>query len=80
MCIPKSNHRNLVDTCYPAAKALPNIGPEYRPNSNELSRLAYYTSNKPAKLLKVGQYLDGKVSGFAKGVNGSGKGSEGAKG
>ncbi len=80
MCIPKSNHRVLVDSCFPAAKALANIGPEYRPNSNELSRLAYYAANKPAKLLKVGQYLEGKVKVWAKGVTGSGKSSETNKG
>ncbi|KDN38791.1 hypothetical protein K437DRAFT_259290 [Tilletiaria anomala UBC 951] len=80
MCIPKSNHRNLVDTCYPAPKALANIGPDYRPNGNELSRLAYYASNKPAKLLKVGQYLEhSKVRPAAKRVTGSGKTSDAAK-
>lgn len=80
MCIPKSNHRKLVDECYPAPKALANIGPEYRPNSNELSRLAYYAANKPAKLVKVGQFLEEKVKTFVKGVGTSSKAGDAAKG
>lgn len=57
LCIPKSNHKKLVDDCYPAPKALAATAPEYRPNSNELGRLCYYAQNKPAKLTKVGHLL-----------------------
>ncbi|WFD32046.1 plasma membrane localization protein [Malassezia sp. CBS 17886] len=57
LCIPKPNHKKLVDDCYPTPKALPATAPEYQPNSNELSRLCYYAQNKPAKLAKVGRLL-----------------------
>lgn len=72
MCIPKSNHKKLVDDCYPAPKALATSGPEYRPNSNELGRLTYYAQNKPAKLTKVGNLLESKAHIGARAAKGSG--------
>ncbi|KAJ1025698.1 hypothetical protein NDA18_004036 [Ustilago nuda] len=72
MCIPKSNHKKLVDDCYPAPKALATSGPEYRPNSNELGRLTYYAENKPAKLTKVGNLLDSKAQADARAAKASG--------
>jgi len=80
MCIPKSNHKKLIDECYPAPKALATCGPDYRPNSNEVSRLAYYASSKPAKLTKVGSNLQAKAAKDASGVRGSGPASDKAKG
>lgn len=57
LCIPKQNHKKLVEECYPAKKALAQVAPEYSPNSNELGRLVYYAQSKPAKLTKVGRVL-----------------------
>lgn len=57
LCIPKANHRKLVDDCYPPSKTIADTAPEYRPNSNELGRLTYYAQNKPSKLTKVGRLL-----------------------
>lgn len=62
LCIPKANHRKLVDDCYPPSKALPNAGPEYRPNSNELGRLCYYAQVKPAKLQKLGELIAARAA------------------
>ena len=62
LCIPKANHKKLVDDCYPTSKALVNAAPEYRPNANELGRLVYYAQCKPAKLSKVGRLLMTRAS------------------
>lgn len=80
MCIPKSNHKKLIDECYPAPKTLATSGPDYKANGNELSRLAYYANRKPAKLQKVGKVLEQRASADAKGVSGSGQASDKAKG
>ncbi|UZJ51966.1 hypothetical protein CBS101457_001286 [Exobasidium rhododendri] len=80
MCIPKSNHKTLINECYPPAKLLGGIGPEYKANSNELSRLTHYANRKPAKLTKVGSVLQQKAASEAKGVTGTGLNSEKAKG
>ncbi len=79
MCIPKSNHKKLVDDCYPAPKALATSGPEYRPNSNELGRLTYYAENKPAKLTKVGNLLESKAQNDARAAKGSGPAADKGK-
>ena len=79
MCIPKSNHKKLVDDCYPAPKALVTSAPEYRPNSNELGRLTYYAQNKPAKLTKVGNLLDSKAQAEARAAKGSGPAADKGK-
>lgn len=80
LCIPKANHRKLIDDCYPPPKSLGSIGPEFKPNGNELSRLAYYGNRKPAKLTKVGNVLEAKASQAARGVGGSGQAADKAKG
>ncbi|TKY86465.1 hypothetical protein EX895_004614 [Sporisorium graminicola] len=79
MCIPKSNHKKLVDDCYPAPKALVTSAPEYRPNSNELGRLTYYAQNKPAKLTKVSTLLDSKAQADARAAKGSGPAADKGK-
>ncbi|CBQ72418.1 conserved hypothetical protein [Sporisorium reilianum SRZ2] len=79
MCIPKSNHKKLVDDCYPAPKALVTAAPEYRPNSNELGRLTYYAQNKPAKLTKVATLLDAKAQADARAAKGSGPAADKGK-
>ncbi|PWN39041.1 hypothetical protein IE81DRAFT_56863 [Ceraceosorus guamensis] len=71
MCFPKSNHKTLIDSCFPPPKALGGSGPEYKANSNELSRLAYYANSKPAKLTKVFSNLSDKANAFAKGLAGA---------
>ena len=79
MCIPKSNHKKLVDDCYPVPKALATSGPEYRANSNELGRLTYYAQNKPAKLTKVGNLLESKAQADARAAKGSGPAADKGK-
>lgn len=79
MCIPKSNHKKLVDDCYPPPKALASSAPEYRPNSNELGRLTYYAQNKPAKLTKVGSLLESKANADARSAKASGVAADKAK-
>lgn len=79
MCIPKSNHKKLVDDCYPAPKALLTSAPDYRPNSNELGRLTYYAQNKPAKLTKVGNLLESKAQADARSAKGSGPAADKGK-
>ncbi|KAN0064609.1 plasma membrane localization protein [Thecaphora frezii] len=79
MCFPKSNHKKLVDECYPVPKALATSGPEFRPNSNELSRLAYYGNNKPAKLAKVGGVLENRAAADARATKGSGAAADKGK-
>ena len=52
------NHIQLVRACYPPSSALLSAGPNYCPNSQELSRLTYYASNRPGKLTKLGNELE----------------------
>ncbi|WFD36430.1 plasma membrane localization protein [Malassezia cuniculi] len=69
--LPKSHHKKLFDDCYPPPKALDATAPEYRPNSNELSRLCYYALNKPAKLAKVGALLIARSAQDSRAISGS---------
>lgn len=55
------NHILLISACYPPSAALLTAGPEYRPNSQELSRLTYYATNRPGKVHKVGSELEKRV-------------------
>ncbi|KAJ7178993.1 hypothetical protein C8R46DRAFT_986524 [Mycena filopes] len=55
------NHVQLVNACYPPTSALLTAGPDYSPNSQELSRLTYYASNHPSKLAKLGGELEKRV-------------------
>ncbi|KIJ20294.1 hypothetical protein PAXINDRAFT_126974 [Paxillus involutus ATCC 200175] len=52
------HHVLLVAACYPPSSALPSAGPDYRPNTQELSRLTYYATNHPGKIHKVGAELE----------------------
>jgi hypothetical protein len=38
----QSHHVKLLNSCYPPSSALLTAGPDYSPNSHELSRLTYY--------------------------------------
>ncbi|KAL7411997.1 hypothetical protein BDY24DRAFT_394206 [Mrakia frigida] len=60
MCIPISlNHESkLISDCYPKSKLLPSLAPDFKPNSQELSRLTYTASNKPGRLNKLGEELE----------------------
>lgn len=55
------NHVQLLNSCYPPASALLTAGPNYSPNSQELSRLKYYASNHPGKLTKLGTELQKRL-------------------
>ncbi|KAJ7639002.1 hypothetical protein FB45DRAFT_787574 [Roridomyces roridus] len=55
------NHVQLLNACYPPTSALLTAGPDYSPNSQELSRLTYYASNHPSKLTKLGSELEKRV-------------------
>ncbi|KAJ7044491.1 hypothetical protein C8F04DRAFT_1068540 [Mycena alexandri] len=55
------NHLQLLNACYPPTSALLTAGPDYSPNSQELSRLTYYASNHPSKLAKLGCELEKRV-------------------
>ncbi|KAH8918351.1 hypothetical protein BT69DRAFT_585974 [Atractiella rhizophila] len=50
------NHRLLLSACYPASKLIngPTVPP---PDSNSLSKLIFYTTQRPNKLAKVGKAL-----------------------
>ncbi|KAL1922113.1 uncharacterized protein VTP21DRAFT_10755 [Calcarisporiella thermophila] len=51
-----SKHAKLITACYPKSPA------EKGPKPSELSYLTFYASSRPAKLLKVGRYLERKVA------------------
>ena len=55
------NHIQLISACYPPSAALLTSGPEYAPNSQELSRLTYYAANRPEKINKLGSELEKRV-------------------
>ena len=55
------NHVHLVSACYPPSAALLTSGPDYLPNSQELSRLTYYASNRPGKIHKLASELEKRV-------------------
>ncbi|EJD01400.1 uncharacterized protein FOMMEDRAFT_30102 [Fomitiporia mediterranea MF3/22] len=52
------HHVQLIAACYPPSAALVTAGPEFKPNSQELSRLTYYASNRPGKITKLGSELE----------------------
>ncbi|KAG8956624.1 plasma membrane localization protein [Tulasnella sp. 424] len=58
------NHIRLIDACYPAAPLA--AGPQFRPNSQELSRLTYYGSNRPGKLHKLSEELEKRAKNQAR--------------
>ncbi|KAJ1922705.1 plasma membrane localization protein [Tieghemiomyces parasiticus] len=49
-------HATLIENCFPYPATAAS-----RPKSNELSYLVYYANSKPAKLAKVGVYLERKI-------------------
>ncbi|GJE84131.1 hypothetical protein PsYK624_002070 [Phanerochaete sordida] len=55
------NHVQLISACYPPNAALLTAGPDYRPNSQELSRMTYYASNRPGKINKLASELEKRV-------------------
>ncbi|KAL0577069.1 plasma membrane localization protein [Marasmius crinis-equi] len=55
------NHVQLLNSCYPPTSALLTAGPDYSPNSQELSRLTYYASNHPDKIAKLGNELEKRL-------------------
>ncbi|KAJ7180256.1 hypothetical protein C8R43DRAFT_972407 [Mycena crocata] len=54
-------HVQLLNSCYPPTSTFLTAGPDYSPNSQELSRLTYYASNHPGKLAKLGSDLEKRV-------------------
>ncbi|OCF37807.1 protein EFR3 [Kwoniella heveanensis BCC8398] len=64
-CIPCTNLQPEVahlNACYPPSKALLTAGPDYRPLSQDLSKLTYFATNKPSKLAKIGEELEKRVN------------------
>ncbi|KAF9364781.1 plasma membrane localization protein [Mortierella sp. NVP85] len=49
-------HATLINNCYPARPE------EKGPKSSELSYLIFYTTSKPAKLTKVGSFIERRVA------------------
>ncbi|KAJ7129516.1 hypothetical protein C8R44DRAFT_776974 [Mycena epipterygia] len=60
------NHVQLLNSCYPPTSTFLTAGPDYSPNSQELSRLTYYASNHPSKLAKLSGELEKRVKLEAK--------------
>jgi protein EFR3 len=67
-CFPVSHEATLLKSCYPPAKQIPATSntlaqddSEYKPLSQELSRLTYYATNKPGKLNKLAEELETRV-------------------
>ncbi|KAI8145128.1 hypothetical protein BJV82DRAFT_605036 [Fennellomyces sp. T-0311] len=55
LCTRYVKHAQLIKNCYPTKEG------EKGPRSSELSYLTFYASSRPAKLTKVGNYLEKKV-------------------
>ncbi|PPQ83283.1 hypothetical protein CVT25_004022 [Psilocybe cyanescens] len=60
------NHVKLLNSCYPPTSSLLTAGPDYSPNSHELSRLTYYASNHPGKLAKIAGELEKRLKAECK--------------
>ncbi|KAI8054905.1 hypothetical protein BDF21DRAFT_403980 [Thamnidium elegans] len=56
LCIGNIKHATLINNCYPPKKEGGTT-----PRSSELSYLTFYASSRPAKLTKVGSYIQKKV-------------------
>ncbi|CEG74206.1 hypothetical protein RMATCC62417_09451 [Rhizopus microsporus] len=52
----RSKHVNLIEQCYPGKEG------GTTPRSSELSYLTFYANSRPAKLSKVGSYIQKKVN------------------
>ncbi|KAF7967328.1 hypothetical protein HWV62_34705 [Athelia sp. TMB] len=59
--LPKFKTHTPLNSCYPPSSALVSSGPQYSPNSQELSRLTYYASNRPGKINKLGSELEKRI-------------------
>jgi hypothetical protein len=55
LCTRYTKHAHLINNCYPVKEG------ESGPKSSELSYLTFYASSRPAKLTKVGTFLEKKV-------------------
>jgi hypothetical protein len=60
------HHVQLIAACYPPSAALLATAPEYKPNSQELSRLTYYASNRPGKIAKLSAELQRRINADVK--------------
>ncbi|KAI5123425.1 hypothetical protein M0805_006130 [Coniferiporia weirii] len=60
------HHVQLVAACYPPSAALLTSAPDYKPNSQELSRLTYYASNRPGKIAKLSNELEKRTHADAR--------------
>lgn len=63
-CLPCTKLRpelSLLNECYPPPKALLQAGPDYRPLSQDLSKLTYSAKNKSSLLPKIGDELEKRV-------------------
>lgn len=56
-CSPcRSKHATLIQSCYPGKEG------GTTPRSSELSYLTFYASSRPAKLTKVGSFIQRKIN------------------
>lgn len=56
-CSPcRSKHATLIQNCYPGKEG------GTTPRSSELSYLTFYASSRPAKLTKVGSFIQRKIN------------------
>ncbi|GAB5593003.1 plasma membrane localization protein [Umbelopsis nana] len=55
LCNRYTKHAHLINNCYPVKEG------ETGPKSSELSYLTFYASSRPAKLTKVGTFIEKKV-------------------
>ncbi|KAI8993551.1 hypothetical protein BDB01DRAFT_332914 [Pilobolus umbonatus] len=56
LCFGNTNHAQLIKNCYPLKEG------GILPLASQLSYLTFYASSRPAKLSKVGAYMDKKVT------------------
>lgn len=57
---PTSAHSHLAE-CYPPSKQLVAAGPDFKPLTQDLSKLVYFASNEPSQLGRIGQELESRV-------------------
>lgn len=55
VCSRYTKHAHLINNCYPVKEG------ENGPKPSELSYLTFYANSRPAKLTKVGSFLEKKV-------------------
>lgn len=72
-CIPcggDTSARSNLNSCYPHSKELVAAGPDYKPLSQELSKLVSFARSKPSQLTKIGEELESRISKEARGSTG----------